>query len=1420
MLQSARAPRRLVLTLVLALVATVLVPTAASADSIRIDFPQPSGPEYSTGAVGGEAGTLYTRKVRYALDYAGASHLVPGSRVVLRPTGLPAEWTVSDLVFEIPADWGPMGTTTVRADATAQWMRRPAINENYSLIYVPHEYLCGGAATDCVTPSQPRSISTGLVHPRPITDFEPRPGVNDAIVTWTPSPDLTHEYLIQRVRSDGQQRMPDLFLPAPATSWRDEGPLDPDTEYCFRVVPLYVVGTQKLPALRHELICRRTGHNPPAPASAPAATLGDGAEVTIDWDAAPEGDVAYELEYRDANDSDWRPLANDLTATEHTVADHPEGTWDYRVRTTNSHRGTSDWVESADELKVDKTAPAAPNASTREPDFQGWFKDSVTVSWAGSTDPALADGSPGSGVAGYSPDETVSANGQTAVRGRARDAAGNESAETTHHVLVDADRPVVTIDCPTDPVQVGDEVYAQWRADDEGVGIDGPGGGGVRLDTTSRGEREAVAPVVSDSVGHESEDARCSYQVKARPTAPGQPRAPEFDQDGSFDISWDPSTDEDDDALTYQVIGRRGNESYALIGSGLTSPTFTTDELAEGTWDFGVRAVESQSVMTNFVFAENVTKVDRTAPGAPQATTDPATPADEIGGWFKDSVTVSFGESTDPDLGDGSPGSGVASYSDSRTFDSTGEHTATGTATDRAGNRSDETSRTVKVDATAPTVEIECPTGPVNVGSDQSATWTAADEGSGLATPGSGSEQLDTATPGEKTITSPAPRDNVGHEGETDSCDYVVNAPPTAPGTPAGPEFDRDGTFDLTWTASEDADEDDVTYAVERRESGDSADWVSLGDDLTAAELRVTDTPEGTYDFRVRASDPTGSVSDWAQADDLVKVDGTKPSAPAGTTAPAAPAEGSGGWFKDSVTVSFGGSSDPDLRDGSAGSGVDAHTDPATFDTSGDHSRSGRATDRAGNESDATTVDVKVDATAPVVDADGCPTQPVLEGTDREVTWTARDAHSGLAGADSGEVTLDTSTPGENKVAEVTTARDKVGHETTVRCEYDVYANTPPSTPGAPNGPAVDRDGEFGLAWTPAGDGDTDAGDSFTYELQRRDADDGDWTAVADGLTQAERQVDVDDGTWTFRVRAVDSFGAASDWAVSEPVKVDGVKPTAPTASPTGDGWHRDRVEVTFDGSTDPALADGSAGSGVGSYSGNAVFDTTGTHTATGFATDHAGNESDKTTKTVKVDATAPSATITCPTEELIVGQTAKANWTASDQGSGLATPASGAVTLDTSTAGTRTATTPVVKDNVGHTKTATCAYEVRYRFAGTIGPVEGSNVVNVGRRWKKYPIRWRLTTWSGATISDARGIELAREMSVSDDRVACTSFLGMAEDPIESEDPTATQSVRYDTGSNSFIYAYEAPSIGCYTVDIRKADGVNTKRWRFLFLP
>jgi hypothetical protein len=233
---------------------------------------------------------------------------------------------------------------------------------------------------------------------------------------------------------------------------------------------------------------------------------------------------------------------------------------------------------------------------------------------------------------------------------------------------------------------------------------------------------------------------------------------------------------------TFEVQHRNASGEWTTVASGLSEQTYTFAPEEEGTWQYRVRSttvepafmLEPEEVIASpWSQPSAEVKVDRSAPNPPSVAPDRVPDYAGGGGWYKDSVTVTFSEAGDPLLPDGSLGSGVnpLSVPASQTFNTSGSHTACGTVIDNAGNESAPGCLTVQVDATAPTLEVSCPTS-VGIGATAEATVTASDEQSGLASNPSGTVAINTSKAGPQTTTARAV-DNVGHE-TTKSCTTMV----------------------------------------------------------------------------------------------------------------------------------------------------------------------------------------------------------------------------------------------------------------------------------------------------------------------------------------------------------------------------------------------------------------------------------------------------------------------------------------------------------------------------------------------------------------------------------------------------------------------------------------------------------------------
>jgi hypothetical protein len=265
------------------------------------------------------------------------------------------------------------------------------------------------------------------------------------------------------------------------------------------------------------------------------------------------------------------------------------------------------------------------------------------------------------------------------------------------------------------------------------------------------------------------------------PTAPGTVTLASGTNpnDGAFELSWTAATDVEG-SVFYRLLRSDDDDTAPTVVTTTYDTSYTFASSApeqEGTLRYWVEAVDTAGAATRSASASDSIVSDRSAPTGLTATADRTPDYDGPGSddeWYADTVTVSFTGATDPDLPDGSAGSGVSTTDDPETFTTSGSHTATGTATDAVGNTSQTASLTVQVDADDPTVSFDSCPSTVLLHATSSIGWSASDASSGVQSAASGSVPLDTSTVGPHQVQSPAPTDNVGHDGTAATCSYTV----------------------------------------------------------------------------------------------------------------------------------------------------------------------------------------------------------------------------------------------------------------------------------------------------------------------------------------------------------------------------------------------------------------------------------------------------------------------------------------------------------------------------------------------------------------------------------------------------------------------------------------------------------------------
>ena len=893
-------------------------------------------------------------------------------------------------------------------------------------------------------------------------------------------------------------------------------------------------------------------------------------------------------------------------------------------------------------INLDKTAPTVSGTATSSPNANGWYKGDVSVHWTANDATSGVDQSTLPG------DTTLTGEGSDLTAGPVdvKDVAGNTGSASLPHLKIDRTAPVITGAPTTAPNTEGwyrGDVSVKWTCSDAGSGfatdacpanspVSGEGkdlsatasvsdlADNAAVGTVSGINIDATAPSTDISAPSAWTNTDATVSFAATDNLSGV-AATHYIVNGGAEQTGTTATFIDEGVYNLDVwsVDKAGNvetHKSAQVNIDKSAPTIThtQDPVANSDgWnntdvtitfscnDTGGSGLKScPDPITETHQGKDQPEAGTATDNAGNSATDPATVSidkskptissapDRLAndnGWYNADVTVTFTCDDQAGL------SGIKTCSTPVTLGEGAGQSATGTATDAAGNAASTTLFGINVDKSAPTL-TGTPTTEPNAGGwyngDVTIAWTCADQ--------AGLSGIDGTCPKDSTVTGEG--DNLAANAQVS--DKAGN---TTPATVDGLHLDRTAPTTRATLPTPDS----------------SNGWYKTGPTLS---LTATDTLSGVastyYKVDTGTAQPyTGAFTEglegvhtvtfWStdKADNgenpsgvgntvTIRVDTTAPSI-TGTRNPGANAAG---WNNEAVKASF--------ACADTGSGIGTCTDPVTLSGQGaNQAVTGQAVDNVGNTSSATVGGINIDLTNPSLSG-AATTQPNAAGWyngDVTVAWTCADDLSGIAG---------TTCPANSTIT---------GEGDNLSASASVSDNAGNATPASLAGIRIDRHGPVTSVSAPS-DWQTHG---VTLDVNAEDNLSGvqaTYFTVNGGATQTGTMISLTaDGTYTLSFWSVDGAGNEGVHG-SASVKIDQTAPTIThtiTPDPNGAGWNNSDATVHFL-CEDPT-------SGVRSCTPDSVVTTEAAdQKVAGTAVDNAGN-SNSNTATVNLDKTRPTIT-------------------------------------------------------------------------------------------------------------------------------------------------------------------------------------------------
>jgi len=610
-------------------------------------------------------------------------------------------------------------------------------------------------------------------------------------------------------------------------------------------------------------------------------------------------------------------------------------------------------------INIDKTKPTLSGAPTTGANVDGWYSGNVTIAWTANDDR--------SGVVATPASSTISGEGNGLFATETvNDKAGNTTSAESAKVNIDRTAPNTSATAPTGWTSTAQTVILVPNDALSGVKsthyiLDGAASQ-TGTSVAISGDRIHTLEYWSvDKAGNT--ETHKTIEVKIDGTSPtiSHTQSPLANMNG-----WNRAD------VTVSFVCKDATSGIASCTADQVVSTEGKNQTVTGTAKDNAGNTATDPALVS------LDKTDPTIAAAADRSPN-ANLAANGAGWYKDDVTVTYS------CGDALSGiDGPGGCPAPKTLGEGYGQSATGTASDAAGNTAGAGVTKVNVDKTAPTLSGKPTTGPNAANwykGDVAITWACDDNLSGVA--GSCPAVSTITGEGSDLVASRTISDKAGNSKSANSSPAVRidrTAPSTAVSVPRALRSDwYGGPVTVTLTAGDSLSGVDTTY-------------YSVDDGMAREYSGAFDhSLAGTHTITFWSVDKAGNVEDKTADGHSItlKIDDVPPTITGSRT----PVANGFGWNNGAVDVSF---VCTDAESGIAsclGSEiVSAQTTAAGV------SVTGNAADNAGNTNKAVVGPIRIDLTKPTLT--GTPTTPDNANGwykgDVTINWAGLDALSGI----------------------------------------------------------------------------------------------------------------------------------------------------------------------------------------------------------------------------------------------------------------------------------------------------------------------------------------------------------------------------------------------------------------------------------------